>query len=94
MYQDQIPMWFYRNYTRVCDDIFCKHHDHQENLGCQILVAYTTQGCVTIYCQFCKDCQHIGNLENTNITKLVTTLPTKPFKKWVIDFIGPIKPLG
>jgi hypothetical protein len=43
------------------------------------------------YFQTCDQCQRIGNLLTQNLAKLVTTLLEKPFKKWGLDFIGPIK---
>ncbi len=40
----------------------------------------------------CDQCQRRGNLLTQNLTKLVTTLPKKPFQKWGLDFIRLIKP--
>ncbi len=37
------------------------------------------------------NCQWMGNLVHTTLVKLFTMLPIKPFTKWGIDFIGPIK---
>ena len=37
------------------------------------------------YCQTCHECQM------TVSSKLVTQLPTEPFMKWGLDFIGPVK---
>ncbi len=36
-------------------------------------------------------CQWTNNLLAQNMVKLITTLPKKPFQKWGLDFIGPIK---
>ncbi len=33
----------------------------------------------------------MDNLVHTTLVKLITMLPIKPFTKWGIDFIGPIK---
>jgi hypothetical protein len=35
----------------------------------------------------------MGNIIQSNITKLVTSLPTKPFMKWGLNFFGLIKPI-
>lgn len=31
---------------------------------------------------------------NTSLAQLVTTMPTKLFMKWKLNFIGPIKPIS
>jgi hypothetical protein len=33
-------------------------------------------------------------MANTGLAQLVTSLPTKPFMKWDLDFVGPIKPMA
>jgi len=43
------------------------------------------------FCQTYDLCQRIGNLLAQNMGKLITTIPKKPFQKWGLDFIGPIK---
>jgi hypothetical protein len=40
------------------------------------------------FCKSCDNCQKIGGLKTKS---LVTTLLEKPFMKWGLDFIGPIK---
>jgi hypothetical protein len=45
--------------------------------------------------EFCKSydsCQKIRRLKTKSLAKLVITLPEKPFVKWDLNFIGPIKP--
>jgi hypothetical protein len=46
------------------------------------------------YCQACDNYQWIRNLIQSNITKLVTSLLSKPFMKRGLDFINPIKPIS
>jgi hypothetical protein len=36
-------------------------------------------------------CQQTGNMLAQNMAKLIITLPKKPFQKWGLDFIIPIK---
>jgi hypothetical protein len=43
-------------------------------------------------CQTCDLCQRSNNLLTQNMAKLIITLPGKPFQKWELDSIGPIKP--
>jgi hypothetical protein len=44
------------------------------------------------FCQTFDLCQWIGNLLTQNMAKLITTLLEKPFQKWGLNFIIPIKP--
>jgi len=37
------------------------------------------------------DYQRIGELATQSLAKLVTSFPKKPFMKWGLDFVGPIK---
>jgi len=42
-------------------------------------------------CHTCDLCQRTSNMLAQNMAKLITTLLEKPFQKWGLDFIGPIK---
>ena len=43
------------------------------------------------YCQTCHECQKTGGLPKSVSTKLISTLPTEPFMKWGLDFVGLVK---
>ena len=43
------------------------------------------------YCQTCHECQKTGGLPKLVSTKLITILPTEPFMKWGLDFVGLVK---
>ena len=43
------------------------------------------------YCQTYHEYQKTRGLPKSVSTKLITTLPTKPFMKWGLDFVGPVK---
>ncbi len=43
------------------------------------------------FCQTYDLCQRTSNLLAQNMTKSIDTLLEKPFQKWGLDFIGPIK---
>ena len=43
------------------------------------------------YCRSCDECQRVGGLKKAVTGKLLTTLPTEPFMKWGLDFVGPLK---
>jgi hypothetical protein len=46
------------------------------------------------FCRIYDNCQKIRGLKTKSLAKLVTTLLEEPFRKWGLDFIGPIKPRG
>jgi len=54
------------------------------------------QLCIDVdnYCRSCDACKKIGGLATQSLAKLVTSLPEKPFMKWGLDFVGPIKQAG
>jgi len=43
------------------------------------------------YFKSCDACQRIGGLAIQSFAKLVTSFLEKPFMKWGLDFVGPIK---
>jgi hypothetical protein len=43
------------------------------------------------FCKSCDNCTRTRGLKTKNLAKLVTTFLEKPFMKWGLDFIGPIK---
>ncbi len=46
------------------------------------------------YCRSCEPCQRTRGLATQSLAKLVTSFPKKPFMKWGLDFVGPIKLTG
>jgi hypothetical protein len=46
------------------------------------------------YYRSCDACQRTQGLAIQNLAKLVTSLLEKPFMKWGLDFVGPIKLVG
>jgi len=46
------------------------------------------------YCKSCDACQRARRLATQSLAKLVTSLLEESFMKWVLDFVGPIKPTG
>jgi len=43
------------------------------------------------YCKFYDACKKTIGLATQSLAKLVISLPEKPFMKWRLDFVGPIK---
>jgi hypothetical protein len=46
------------------------------------------------YCQNCDFCQMVGKPSRRDEIPLKPWVTRKVFEKWVVDFIGPIKPLA
>jgi hypothetical protein len=46
---------------------------------------------VSDFYRSCDVCQGTGWLATQSLTKLVINFPEKPFMKWGLDFVGPIK---
>jgi len=42
----------------------------------------------------CDECKKLGNLTFSSMAKLLITLPSNPFTKWGLNFIGHVKPMG